>query len=345
MRFGFRYPPCAPVQEVTRAIVAAEEAGFDFAWIPDSQLLWRDTWVTVGCAAAATSRIMLGTNVTNPLTRHSTVTASAAASIQEMSPGRFVLGIGTGDSSVRVMGRKTATISRLRDYIDTVRDLTAGEWLEMHGETVHLKGSQGKAVPVYVSATGPNMLKFAGEVADGVILLGGIAEDTLAFSRERIAEGAREAGRDPAGIDVATGLFFRLTDGSSAARKAAQPYAALYALRYRDSLPDFSKAIPESQSTDGIYPDVGHAEDWDRAIELTEWLPEEILDLFVDKYCIMGTEDEVLKRVRYLESLEVEHLYIRGFSSYELPIPEAEAFARSVLPAYAPADTKRERMS
>jgi 5,10-methylenetetrahydromethanopterin reductase len=178
------------------------------------------------------------------------------------------------------------------------------------------------------------MLRLAGRVADGVILLAGISPDTLRFSLERIAEGAAEAGRDLASIDIATGLFFRLTDGSAGARKAAQPYAALYAMRYRDSLPDFAGVIPDQEMASRVYPDIGHAEDWDQAIEMTEWLPTEILDLFVEKYCIMGTEADVLQRVQQLSAHGVNHLYIRAFSSYELPTVEGATFARAVLPAF-----------
>jgi 5,10-methylenetetrahydromethanopterin reductase len=332
MRFGIRIPACQPATAVADAVVQAERDGFEYAWIPDSQLLWRDPWVALGTAAPRTSSIILGTNVTNPLTRHASVTASAAAAVEEMSPGRFVLGIGSGDSSVRVMGWKTAKISELDEYVSIFRSLVEGDWISPYGKQIRMKSSQGRAIPVYISATGPNMLRFAGRVADGIILLAGISPDTLQFSRERIAEGAGEAGRNPDDIDVATGLFFRLTDGSPEGRKAAQPYAALYAMRYRESLPDFKDVIPDTVGAGKVYPDIGHAEDWDEAIELTNWLPTEVLDVFVDKYCIMGTEADVLDRVRQLHALGVNHLYIRGFSSYEIPTIEAKTFADIVIP-------------
>lgn len=332
MRFGIRIPPCQPATAVADAVVAAERGGFEYAWIPDSQLLWRDPWVALGTAAPRTSTIKLGTNVTNPITRHASVTASAAGAVEEMAPERFVLGIGSGDSSVRVMGWKTAKIAQLDEYISIFRGLVAGNWISPYGSRIRMKSAQGRDIPVYVSATGPNMLRFAGRVANGIILLAGISQDTLEFSRTRIAEGAAQAGRNPDEIDVATGLFFRLTDGSPESRRAAQPYAALYAMRYRDSLPDFKDAIPDTDAMSAVYPDIGHAEDWDAAIEMTNWLPSQILDAFVDKFCIMGTEAEVLSRVRHLEALGVDHLYIRGFSSYEIPTVEANAFAQLVIP-------------
>lgn len=77
MQFGLRIPPCAPPQDIAAAVASAEALGFDYAWIPDSQLLWRYVWVTMAASGARTSRITLGTNVTNPVTRHVTVTVTS----------------------------------------------------------------------------------------------------------------------------------------------------------------------------------------------------------------------------------------------------------------------------
>src|SRR5215211_8209236 len=104
MKFGLRVPVCETPSTVVDLIVRAERGGFDYIWLPDTQLLNREVWVTLGMAAAQTTQTVLGTNVTNPLTRHVSVTASAAATTHEASDGRFILGIGSGESSVRVMG-------------------------------------------------------------------------------------------------------------------------------------------------------------------------------------------------------------------------------------------------
>ena len=161
MEFGLRIPPCEDPRQVADLVLRAEQAGFGYAWIPDSQLLWRDLWVTLGVIAARTSRIILGTNVTNPLTRDVTVTASAAAAMDEVSDGRFILGYGSGDSSVRVMGWKTSRIEVMRTSIATMRTLWRGETAAPHGQPVRLAGAPGRDIPVYVSATGPRMLSFA----------------------------------------------------------------------------------------------------------------------------------------------------------------------------------------
>jgi 5,10-methylenetetrahydromethanopterin reductase len=332
MKFGLRIPPCASPQDVATTVAQAEAQGFDYAWIPDSQLLWRDVWVTLGAAGARTSRIVLGTNVTNPRTRHATVTASAAAAVDELTGGRFVLGIGIGDSSVRVMGWKPSTIAELREYIEQMRPLWAGQPLSTGGRRVHLKGATGRRIPVYVSASGPRMLQLAGEVADGVIMLVGIAKEALEYGLENVEIGARRAGRRLEDLDVVTGTFCHVGPDWRSTQKLAQPYAAVWAIRHPDALRAIGLPDVQVGALPDVYPDLSHAEDWPRAIEGTEWVPPDVLAAFCEHVCLMGDPDDVAAKVRRLASYGVRNLYIRGFYSYEMPAGVGEAFARSVLP-------------
>jgi 5,10-methylenetetrahydromethanopterin reductase len=334
IKFGLRIPPCEPAPEVSDLVVRAEAGGFDYAWLPDSQLLWRDVWVTLAVAGSRTSKIILGTNVTNPLTRHSTVAASAAVTLDELTDGRFVLGIGSGDSSVRVMGWKTAKIAQLREYITLMRALWDGRVVAPYGPSVRLQYSQRRRIRVYVSATGPNMLQFAGEVADGVILLAGIAPESLEYSLRNIEIGARRGGRKIEDIDIATGTFCTISDDWRTTMKVAQPYAALFAVRHPDALRDAGVEVPPVEGIAGIYPDLSHAEDWDRAIEVTDWVPAEVLAAFCERFCLMGTADDVAAKVRTLESYGVNNLYIRGFYSYSLPTEVCEAFSSKIIPLF-----------
>jgi len=334
MKFGLRVPPCVSPQGVAETVVRAEAEGFDYAWVPDSQLLWRDVWVTMGAIGARTSRILLGTNVSNPVTRHVTVTASAAAAMDELTGGRFVLGIGSGDSSVRVMGWKSAKIAEMREYIELLRPLWRGEFVAPYGPRIHLKGATGRPVPVYVSATGPKMLQFAGAIADGVIVVAGVAKDSLENALASVEIGARGAGRRLEDLDIVTGTFCHISEDWRSAMDLARPYAAVYLSRYPDSLRSFG--IPEATAKDisGIYPDMAHAEDWDRAVELSRWVPQDVLEAFCEKFCLMGTADEVAAKVKRMAGYGVRSLYIRGFYSYAMPTSVAEAFARTVIPRF-----------
>src|SRR3712207_3265820 len=99
MRVGLRIPPCRPVPEIAAAVRRAEELGFDEVWLPDSQLLWRDVFPVAAAALERTGRMMVGTAVTNVVTRHPAVVASAARTVAEIAPGRFMLGVGVGNSA------------------------------------------------------------------------------------------------------------------------------------------------------------------------------------------------------------------------------------------------------
>ncbi len=329
MDFGLRIPACTDPRQVAGLVQQAEQAGFTHAWIPDSQLLWRDPWVTLGVIAARTSRIILGTNVTNPLTRDVTVTASAAAALHEASDGRFVLGYGSGDSSVRVMGWKTSRIDFMRASIATMRSLWRGETTAPHGQPVRLAVAPGRDIPVWVSATGPRMLSFAGEAGDGVIVLAGISEDAIRAATGRVTAAAAAAGRPAPAI--ATGLFCYIGDDWRDHLIQARPYAALYAIRHRDNLLADGLAVPEPGPITGIYPDLSHAEDWDRAMDATSWVPDDFLAQWCAKYCIIGTARDAAAQIAQLESYGVTSLYIRGFYSYELPAQLCHRFSHDVI--------------
>ena len=99
MEFGLGLFPTEPPRSIVETTKLAEDLGYAHVWMGDSQLIWREVYVNLGAAGLATSRITLGQGVTNPITRHPTVTASALATLSELTDGRVALGIGAGDSS------------------------------------------------------------------------------------------------------------------------------------------------------------------------------------------------------------------------------------------------------
>lgn len=338
MKFGLRIPPCESPGEVASAVVRAEAAGFDYAWIPDSQLLWRDVWVTMGVAADRTSKIVLGTNVTNPITRDVTVTACAATSAEELAPGRFILGLGVGESSVRVIGRKPAKIAETREFIRELRLLVAGQQVDRGGRAVRMIPATGAEIPIYVSATGPKMLQFAGEVADGVITITGIAPSSVDYTLTNIEIGARKAGRQIGDIDVVTGLFCYVGDDWHNQMKLAQPFAALHALRYPDTIAGLGIVTPDLAELQAkLYPDLLHPEDWDKAIELTQWLPDEIVASYCEEYCLMGPGIDIAQKIATLQTYGISNLYLHGFYSFRMPTGVLDAFAQEVIPRFSQA--------
>ena len=133
LRIDLRVPACAPATEVAAFVRRAEEAGFAGVGILDSQMLQRDVFVSMALATQATSRIRVASAVTNPITRHVTVVASAAQTVAELAPGRVEIWIGRGDSSVLTIGAAPASVRQMREAILTLKSLLAGERLSFNG--------------------------------------------------------------------------------------------------------------------------------------------------------------------------------------------------------------------
>src|SRR5712692_7522666 len=141
-----------PLRRIGDVARTAEEQGFDAAWVIDSQVVMKDVHVALTVAAMATSKIHLGTGVTNPLTRHITVTANAIAGVDEVSGGRALLGLGSGDSAVFPLGWKPAPITDMRRFLRETRQFLTGHEVTMDGRPVRLAGVT-RPVPIFVAAS------------------------------------------------------------------------------------------------------------------------------------------------------------------------------------------------
>jgi 5,10-methylenetetrahydromethanopterin reductase len=194
--------------DVVRQVQLAERLGYDTAWITDSHLVCRELWVTLAACATATSRIRLGPGVTVPHSRHVSVTASAIATLHDLAPGRVVIGVGTGGSSAQTMGLSLAQVGKAETLARTataLRALLAGRATRfetgIEGRLAWLDAP--RAIPIYLAGSGPRMLETAGRLGDGAIVYATVAPDVLRVAIERVATGARAAGRDPGALDVA----------------------------------------------------------------------------------------------------------------------------------------------
>jgi 5,10-methylenetetrahydromethanopterin reductase len=336
VKFGLRLPGCVPVKELARQAAHAEEAGFGSIWIPDSPLLWRDPWIALSAAAMATSRVTIGVGVTTPVTRHLTVTACSACTLDELAGGRTILGVGQGDSSVRLIGEKPTTVAEMRSAIGTLRSLSAGNSLAIGGRTIRMKSAENRnrALPIYLAATGPKMLQLAGEIADGVLLLTGLDSRSIGYALANIRAGAERAGRQVEDLEIILGCYCYVGEDWRGARKLARPYAALFSMYMPDALRAVGIPVPVPQPMPGLYPDVNHCEDWERAVSLTAWVPDETLEMFCAKYTLMGTAREIIPRIESVAEHGITHVYLIGFQSYELPERIANVFSQEVIPYF-----------
>ena len=208
MKFDVAILATEPLPDVIRQVQLAERLGYDTAWITDSHLVCRELWVTLAACATATSRIRLGPGVTVPHSRHVSVTASAIATLHDLAPGRVVIGVGTGGSSAQTMGLSLAQVGKSETLARTasaLRALLAGRATRFEtgidGRLAWLDAP--RAIPIYLAGSGPRMLETAGRLGDGAIVYATVSPDVLRVAIDRVAAGARAAGRDPGGLDVA----------------------------------------------------------------------------------------------------------------------------------------------
>ncbi len=227
-RLGLALWGTEPIARLIAHARLAEAIGFESVWVINSQLLCRELYLTLGAIAAATSRIRIAPGVTQPVTRHASVTASAIATLQEISGGRAMLGIGVGFSSLRTLGRGPARIAELAAHVGTVRALLGGKAVAFdQGVAGRLSWCDGPvSVPVHIAASGPRMTQTAAQLGDGAILLQGVAPNLLARGLGWIAAGARSAGKDPADVEVSCWAGIGLADDPRAARDQVRARAA-----------------------------------------------------------------------------------------------------------------------
>src|SRR4030081_2758363 len=161
MQFGITIKPDMAVERIVRLTRQAEASGFEYGWIFDSHVLWLEPYPMLTLMASNTKKMRLAPCVTNPATRDITVTSSLFATLNLISGGRMELGIGRGDSSRRVLGKKPVTPAELERAVVTFRELTAGQEVQHEGQPARLTWATGSP-PVWIAGLGPKGLSLAG---------------------------------------------------------------------------------------------------------------------------------------------------------------------------------------
>src|SRR2546425_9708219 len=328
--------------DLMRLLRSIEAAGFDGAGILDSQMLSRDTFVVLGQAAAATSRLTLFPAVTNPFTRHPSVLAGAIQTVEELAPGRVKFVIGTGYTSASTIGRKAATLAEMRACIATVRALLAGQSVDFDGTPGRLVYASGRRIPVIMAASGPKALEVAGEVADGVMALVGFNRGIVETALEHVERGAKRSGRRLEDLEIIWAVRTGTAATTAEARRLARPTVVHWGiLRWGGhwlgpagvKVPQYE--IPEAVHK--IYPDLSHAEDWDAAIAATSFVSDEVIAELCDAYGLIGTPEHCATRITEMNTLGVGNIYVMGFQTFAPPEAEIRGFVDVVSPRLRPA--------
>ena len=172
LSFGVTVLPDPPYQRMIELFQLAEKEGFEYGWTYDSHVLWQESMPTLALAAAATERIKLGHMVTNPGTRDPTVVASAYATLQDISDGRMIMGIGRGDSARRYINQKPVPVARFEESLRMIKPFMNGAKVEWNDTQIELAWVRPELpeIEMHVAGYGPRVLSVAGRLGDGVII-------------------------------------------------------------------------------------------------------------------------------------------------------------------------------
>jgi probable F420-dependent oxidoreductase len=342
MDFGISLPTDPPTDLQVGKAQVAESWGFRYVWCWDTHILMQEYSPQMTLIAAGTRNVIVGSCVTNPVTRDPTVVASFFATLANMVGGdRLICGIGRGDSAVRIRNARPSSLAALEDSVRIIRGLTRGDEVEVEGNPVRLEWATGGEVPVFVAAYGPKALALAGRIADGVILQ--VADPFfVGWCLDRVGEGLREAGRDPSGFRVQVAAPSYISSDRAEARARLRWFPALVGNHIADILRHHDReAIPEELSA---YVDDRLDYDYRRHTRQgaghSDYVPDEI----VDRFTVLGTVDECTEKLRELETLGVNEYNI--YTTIPEPERVIEAYGREIIPVFtelAASSTERGR--
>jgi probable F420-dependent oxidoreductase len=329
LNFGITLKPDMTPERLVSLTRQAEEAGFAYGWLFDSHLLWLEPYPLLTLMALNTTRMRLGTCVTNPATRDPTVTASALATLNVISGGRMDLGIGRGDSARRVMGKKPTTLATLEQATRIIRDLASGEPTGYDGEQIRMEWAGG-TLPVWIAGYGPKALHMAGRIADGVILQ--FADPHLIrWCLGFVRAGAEAAGRDFARIEIMAAAPVWVADDLAVARDHVRWFPALVSNHVMDLIARYDPADLPPELTAYVQHRDGY--DYRHHAEVGSGNAQFVADDVVDRFCIVGPVAEHRRRLGELADLGVHQFNIYLMSGDE----EAtlDAYGREIIPSFA----------
>ena len=334
MKFGITLKPDHHYSRSVDLAKRAEANGFGYGWIFDSHILWRDPYPLLTLIGAATSDLRLGTCVTNPATRDVTVTASALATLNEITGGRMDLGIGRGDSARRVMGKKPTTVAYMEECCRIIRALTTGETVNLDGTDIQMPWVSHGPVPVWVAGYGPIALAAAGRVADGVILQ--LADpDIIRWCLGFVRAAAEEAGRDPDAIQVMAAAPAYVSDDLGMARDKVRWFPALVS----NHVVDLINKYPKDDLPEALWKYVEKREGYDyhHHAEVGSDNARFVTDEITDQFAVVGPPEAHRERLDQLRAAGVTQFNIYLMNGEE----EAclDAYGREIIGRVATSST------
>jgi probable F420-dependent oxidoreductase len=329
MQFGFTLKPEHSIQDTLALAKLGEEVGFDYLWLFDSHVLWREPYVLLALIAEHTSRLRLGTCVTNPGTREPSVTASDLATLNEVSEGRMDLGIGRGDSARRVLGKPPITLAHTEEAIHVIRELVEGRPVTYEGTELNLPWSGKYKLPVWVAGYGPMALSMTGRIADGVSLQ--LADpDLIRWFVGQVRAAATSAGREAGAVKVQAAAPLHV-GAQDLGRERTRWFPALVSNHVVDLVNKYPREQLPETLTGYITDRTGY--DYRHHAELGSSNAGFVGDEVTDRFCVLGEADEVVEKLRVLADAGVDQFNVYLMNGDERE--QLEKIGREVIPAMA----------
>lgn len=320
-------PPASRVLDLARR---ADTYGFSHVWTFDSHILWEEPYVIYSQILNETRKVIVGPMVTNPATRDVTVTASVFATLNEMYGNRTVIGIGRGDSAVRVTNGKPVTVADLRQSVLDIKGLVNGQSIEYKGNNIRLPWASNSRTDVWVAAYGPKVLALAGEVGDGFILQ--LADPSIAeWTIKAVRDAAEAAGRNPDDIYICVAAPAYVSDDFTHARDQLRWFGGMVGNHVADIVERYGEnggAVPKAL-TEYIKNRQGYDynEHGRSGNTHTNFVPDEI----VDRFCIIGPVEEHIRRIEELKALGVNQFAV--YLQHDDKDHTLAAYGEKIIPA------------
>ena len=312
--------PNRPVAEIADLAELAEKLGFAGIWIADSQSIFRDALAALTLSATRTRTLSLATAVTNPVTRHPATIACSFATLDELSGGRAILGIGVGESSVETLSLRPARLARLEQAALVLRALMAGEEVDWDGARIRMPWS-ARTIPIVFASSGPRSLETAGRAADGVLFQVGAEPAMVRYAFEHIDRGA--AGRKVT-------RYMRLACSVDHDRATARRVAAGYVAAAAGTI---FRSAPAEVLDGALRRDISALKkryDYYAHTSSNATHAELVTERIMDAMAIAGSPADVIPRLRELSALGVDEFVL----TITAPRPEVtlRILAEEVLP-------------
>ena len=314
-----------PVAQLAERARLAEANGYSAVWVADERF-YREVYSGLGQLAAHTSKVLLGPCVTDPFARHPALTAMAIATLDEISGGRAILGIGAGISGFAELGIGRQKPARaIREAIELVRALLRGKTVDYCGEVIAFNHGRlsfpplRPEIPIYVASNGPLGQRVAAEIADGVIMEACASAAEVRAFRAAVEGAARKAGRDPQAIRIIARLNTCIATDGRGARDAVRRTVARYLGAGR--LRSRTAAVQGLALPAGALATVAGAA---YAAGVTPYLPllPLITDRHVDAFTLAGTVDEVTEHAISLREAGAQGIIARPIAAEDGTIEE-----------------------